>query len=206
MSLTVYVVAASMCGLAMGTLVAAVPASRLSNGLAAICCLALTWFGVTHLPPLPLGSVLVLPDDLRMMEWIKGHVPPGEKIAALGFVHLETFAVGRDAGWWIPFYTGRRTNLMFMAAGLEAPQAIVSLRRELALTNALYTADMSLPVSTDWFRAHGYRYFYIGAKPLTWTEGDGPADYSTLVQQLVRNPGLKLIHESGEARLLEVMR
>jgi hypothetical protein len=125
---------------------------------------------------------------------------------ALGFVHAESFAVGRDAGWWIPFYTGRRTNLMFMAAGQEAPEPTLSLRSELTLTKALYTSDMSLPVSTDWFRAHGYRYFYIGAKPLTWTEGDGPADHSTLVQQLVRNPDLKLIHQSGDARLLEVMR
>ena len=206
MSLTIYIVAASMCGLAIGTLAAAIPASRWSNSLAAICCLALTWFGVTHLPPLPLGSVFVLPDDLRMMEWIKGNVPPGEKIVVLGFVHAESFAVGRDAGWWIPFYTGRRTNLIFMAAGQEVPYDTLSRRSELALTKALYTRDMSLPVSTEWFRAHGYRYFYIGAKPLTWKEGDGPADHSALVQQLARNPDLKLIHQSGDARLLEVER
>jgi hypothetical protein len=207
LSLTVYIVAASMLGLAVGTFCAAFPASRLSNGLAATCCLALTWIGVTHLPPLPMGSVFVLPDDLQMMEWIKDHVPLDEKITALGFVHAESFAVGRDAGWWIPFYTGHRTNLMFMAAGQETTEGTLtlSLRNELTLTKALYTSDMSLPVSTDWFRAHGHRYFYIGAKPLTWAEADGPADHSTLVRQLLRNPDLKLIHQSGEARLLEVM-
>ena len=207
LALTVYIFAASVAGLAMGTLVeTAARYSRHHNLLAATCCVALTCIAVRQLPPLPVGSVFVLPDDVQMMGWIRDNVPPDEKIAAPGFVTLESFTVGRDAGWWIPFYTRHRTNLMLMAAGQEEANDKRTLRAEVDFTKTLYAVDMSLPTSTDWFVAQGYRYFYIGAKPLAWKDRDDPADHRTLVKQLLRNPDWKVVHDVGEARLLEVMR
>jgi len=207
LSITSYIAAAGLGGLAVGTLVDVIehrwPKSRVAAGLV---CLAVCGFGATHLPPLPPGSIFVLPDDIQMMTWIRENVPAGEHIAAPGFIAYKSFTVGRDAGWWIPFYTGHRTNLMFMAAGQEQTNATRAKVNEVAFTQELYARDMSQPDSADWLASHGYRYFLIGAKPLTWKEGDGSADHTTLVDQLLRNPAFKVVHQSGEARLLEVAR
>jgi hypothetical protein len=175
------------------------------HGVAAIACLALSRYGISHLPSLPLGSVFVLPDDIQMMAWIREHVPANERIAAPGLIAFKSFTVGRDAGWWIPFYTGHRTNLMYMAAGQEENNATRLQRNEITFTSELYTRDMSLASSVDWLAQKGYRYFFIGAKPLTWNEGDGEADHAMLIDQILRNSQLKMLHQSGNTMLLTIV-
>src|SRR5262249_35801486 len=65
MMLSMYIFAASVAGLAIGALLEAVRhRGRHRDLLAATCCIALTGIGVTHAPPLPMGSVFVLPDDM----------------------------------------------------------------------------------------------------------------------------------------------
>ncbi|HXJ84386.1 MAG TPA: DUF6541 family protein [Candidatus Methylomirabilis sp.] len=206
-TLSMYIFAATVAGLAIGTFLQTVARRwRHRDLLAAACCVVLTGIGVAHASPFPRGAVFVLPDDVQMMHWIKDNVPANAKIAAPGFVAQETFTCGRDAGWWIPFYTGHRTNLMLMAAAQEQPSEQRVLRSELGFTKALYALDMSLPTSTDWFVAQGFRYFYVGAKPFIWRGADRGAEDRALVEQLLRNPDWKVIHQSGDARLLEVAR
>ncbi|MCL4505051.1 MAG: hypothetical protein M1140_03360 [Chloroflexi bacterium] len=205
LSLSTYIAAAGLIGAAAGALAEMLASrSQVTHYAAALACFGLVWFGANQLPPLPLGSIFVLPDDVQMMAWIRENVPPGEKIAAPGFIAFKNFTVGRDAGWWIPFYTGHRTNLMFMAAEQEMTGVQRNQDSRLSVTKDLYTRDMSLPSSTEWLAAQGYRYFYIGAKPLTWSEADGEVNHAALIEQLLRNPGLRVLHRVGDAVLVEV--
>ena len=203
LSLSTYIAAAGLIGAGAGVLMERLAArARASHYAAGLACIGLAWFGVSTLPALPLGSIFVLPDDVQMMAWIKDNVPDGEKIAAPGFVAFRNYTVGRDAGWWLPFYTGHRTNLMFMAAEQEMTGVQRNQDSRLTVTKDLYTRDMSLPSSAEWLAAQGYRYFYIGAKPLTWSEADGGVNHAALIGQLLRNPGLRVVHRAGDAVLL----
>lgn len=205
LSLTAYLFTASLSGLAIGTVIdALITRSRQYRLLVAIGCIGLSFAGLRHLPPSPPDSIFVLPDDVNLMQWIRDNVPPNDGVAALGFTAFKTFTAGRDAGWWIPYYTKHQTNLMIMAAAQEETGDQRRSHKELSFTQELYSRDMSSPASAEWLVAQGYRYFYIGAKPLTQASSSQSTDYATLVRQLLSNPALRVAHQSGEARLLVV--
>lgn len=204
LSLTVYIAAAGLIGTAAGALMEWLSRWRVSQVAAIIASLALMLYGVGQLPQAQKGSVFVLRDDIEMMAWIRQNVPAGEPIAGAGSIWYGNFVLGRDAASWILFYTGHRTNQMLLAAGQELDKATREQGREFAFTTALYKRDMSTPDSAAWMAAQGYRYFYIGAKPLDWNEADGGADHAALFDQLRRNPNVKVLHQEGNALLLGV--
>ncbi|HEY3341296.1 MAG TPA: hypothetical protein VGK81_04725, partial [Anaerolineae bacterium] len=204
LSLTVYIAAAGLIGTAAGALMEWLSRWKVSQVAAVIASLALMLYGVGQLPQAQKGSVFVLPDDIAMMAWIRQNVPAGESIAGAGSIWYGNFVLGRDAASWILFYTGHHTNQMLLAAGQELDKATREQGREYAFTTALYKRDMSTSDSAQWMAAQGYRFFYIGAKPLEWKEADGDTDHAALFEQLRRNPNLRVLHQEGAALLLGV--
>ena len=200
LSLTVYIVLAPIVGLAVGVMLELLTRRIPQIGLiGAFCAAASLIIGVTHLPSIPAEAIFVQPEDISMMHWIRNNVPQSSRIATIGFIGFNTFTVGRDAGWWLPFYTGNRTNLMLMAAGMESTTLQRTSQSELTFTQQLYKRDMALQSSADWLVSHGYRFFYIGAKPLV-----AEPDQAKLVEQLLANPYLHESHRIGDAILLAV--
>lgn len=54
----------------------------------------------------------VEPTDLSAFKWIKENIPDDARFLVNGFlVFDETTVVGSDAGWWLPYYTLRASNL-----------------------------------------------------------------------------------------------
>jgi hypothetical protein len=202
LSLTVYIAAAGLVGTATGALMEWLSRWKVSQAAAVMASLALMLYGVGQLPQAQQGSIFVLPDDIQMMGWIRQNVPAGALIAGAGSIWYGNFVLGRDAASWILYYTGHHTNQMLLAAGQELDNATREQGREFTFTSALYKRDMSTPDSAAWMAAQGYRYFYIGAKPLDWKDADGDADHAALFDQLRRNPSLKVLHQEGTALLL----
>ena len=111
---------AVMAGLAVGLLCeVAVPRRPLAWNIGLMfVAIALAVYGATQLPPLPESSRFVLPDDLRLMSWMKEHMPAGERVAARSFFdhgHVQ----GCDAAVWLPYFARHQTNQTSLAADLE---------------------------------------------------------------------------------------
>ncbi len=200
LTLTFYIVVAGLAGLAFGMLTEALVNRHEYIRLLTLACIVLVGvWGISRLPPVPVDSVYVLPDDVKLLQWIRQNIPTQEKIAGLSYVALNTYTVGQDAAWWIPFYTQHQTNIMLMAAAQEKTSATRTSSSELALVKELNARDMSQPESAHWLVAQGYRYIYIGAKPLT--SGDRQA---ILKEQLLTNPAMQVAHRVGKAVLLVI--
>ncbi len=185
---------AVMAGLAVGLLCeVAMPRRALAWNIGLMfAALALAAYGAAQLPGLPDSSRFVLPDDLRLMSWMKEHVPPGEKIAARSFFDHENVQ-GYDAAIWLPYFTRHQTNQASLAAGLETSPARDRARQ---FTRQLYERDMSTPESARWMREQGFPWFFVGAIR--------PEVDAKLVEQIERNPGLELMRKENAAHLYRV--
>ncbi|MBN1887786.1 MAG: hypothetical protein JW850_07335 [Thermoflexales bacterium] len=102
----------------------------------------------------------VTPADVAAMNWIKANTPPEARFAINTCFWLPQAPNGTDAGYWIPYFTGRQINtsvaLLFDAAS-EYKASIIEMSRaaeRLAIDN---TALGDL-------RRLGIGYVYIGAK------------------------------------------
>jgi hypothetical protein len=184
---------AALAGLAVGLFCeVAMPRRALPWNIGLMCAaLALAIYGAMQLPPLPASSRFVLPDDLRLMSWMKKHMPAGEKIAARSFPDGE-HVQGYDAAVWLPYFVQRQTNQTSLAADLErAPSALREKARQ--FTRELYQRDMSTLESARWMREQGFPWFFVGAIQ--------PEIDASLLAQIERNPGLELVEKENAARL-----
>jgi hypothetical protein len=189
----VQTVIAIMAGLAVGLLCeVAVPRRPFAWNIGLMfVAIVLAAYGAMRLPPLPASSRFVLPADLRLMSWMKGHMPAGEKVAARSFFdhgHVQ----GCDAAVWLPYFARHQTNQTSLAADLEkAPAAVREKARQ--FTRELYARDMSTPESARWMREQGFPWFFVGAIQ--------PEVEANLLEQIERNPGLELAWKENAARL-----
>jgi hypothetical protein len=168
--------------------------SILGNILALIAALTLSLRGAIGLPPLGDWRQYVLPQDLRLFEWIRGNVPGHELIAGRA-IQVEGEDIGCDAMLWLPYFTRHRTNHTTLAAALEKGSS--ELRYKMREFNReLYARDMSNPESAKWMREQGFPWFYAGATD--------PEQHRRLLEQLASNPGLEIAWAEGDTRLYHV--
>jgi hypothetical protein len=205
LSLTFYIFVATLAGLCIGVLTDTLAHKSAFYQIPILTSFAaIAIISTTHLPPIPTDSVYVWPDDVKLLAWIRDNVPPEDKIAGLSYVAFNTFTVGRDAAWWVPYYTGNQTNIMLMAAAQEKTGSALRQSEDFTFTQALYVRDMSLPESAKWLAAQGYLYFYIGAKPILTEEDSKQFSHTKLINQLSHNSAIKLVKQVGEAKLLKI--
>jgi hypothetical protein len=64
---------------------------------------------------------LFTPADVEAMDWIRRETPPDAKFFVNSFPAFgDTLYAGSDGGWWLPFMTGRQSDLPPLTYGLEA--------------------------------------------------------------------------------------
>ena len=133
-----------------------------SAGIAlAFAALALSIWTAASAPALPQSARFVLADDVRLMSWIREHVPPNEKIAARSFFdygHVQ----GHDAAIWLPYFARHQTNQTSLAADLEFAPGREKARQ---FTRELYARDMSTPESARWMRDAGLSLVFCRRDP-----------------------------------------
>ena len=99
--------------------------------------------------------------DLPALEWIREHTPPEARFAVASNFWLPEGLEGVDAGFWIPYATGRQTTLPPMIYINEASPA------EIAATNALARAMSQAPSAQAFagvLRGAGAEYAYRGLR------------------------------------------
>ena len=132
-------------------------------------------------------------DDRAAMRWIEENVPEDAMFAINTYFWLPEFAHGVDAGYWIPYLTGREIMLSSMLSDGAPPAYMAQLLEWAAWTESLETGLDTL----DELYADGIEYIYIGAT------GDftGPG---LRVDHLVQSPDVVVLFEQGDAAVLQI--
>jgi hypothetical protein len=102
----------------------------------------------------------VTPGDVVAMDWIRKNTPQDALFAVNTFFWLPTAPHGTDAGYWIPYFTGRQTTASVMLALIQASEYRSSLVEMSQAVEQLEIDNSSLPQ----LQAMGVDYVYIGEK------------------------------------------
>ena len=127
------------------------------------------------------------------MDWIRENTPPDALFAVNTFFWLPTAPHGTDAGYWIPYFSGRQTTAGVMVLSLGTKEYVLDVVEMSRLVEQLEVDDTSLAE----LQALGVDYVYVGQK------GDfsGPGLTAT---QLDRAESLTLVYQNGGVSILQV--
>jgi hypothetical protein len=130
----------------------------------------------------------VTPEDLEAMAWIREHTAEDALFAVNTTFWLPKLPHGTDAGYWIPYLTGRQMTAAVMLLNLAEPEYE---DRIVALSQAA-TAAAADPAALPALRELGVDYIYAGV----WGNAAGPAfDPDRLAAQ----PGVEIVFRKGRA-------
>jgi len=181
----------SLGGRLLETLEKGFPQARLLVGLL-IVALALGSVGkmIAIVEP---ESVYVQEADKSAMAWIRENTPSEAKflIPSLIYDRAVSLVMGRGAGYWIPFFTGRRTTVPPLTYLGERPVQKDYIARVVALADASHkpTTKESLRL----FRESDVSYFYIGKRCAALDFGD-----------LIDDPHYQLVYDRYGVRIFEL--
>ena len=134
----------------------------------------------------------ITPQDVAAMAWIEDNVPLEAKFAINTYFWLPRFAHGTDAGYWIPYFTGRQIITSSMLSD-GIPWAYHE--RVLAQSEAAEGLETDLG-GLDELYDLGVAYIYIGA--MGDFSGSGlQRDFLTLsdrIELLYENEGVAILH------------
>ncbi len=135
----------------------------------------------------------VTPEDVAAMDWIRENTPPDALFAVNTYFWLPRAPHGTDAGYWIPYFTGRRTTagVMLLNSGTENyVDSIVKMSRAEEQLEADNTGLEGL-------RSLGVDYLYVGRK------GDfsGPGLDATRLSQA---ESIKPLYQNAGVSILQI--
>lgn len=135
-------------------------------------------------------------EDVAAMEWIRQNSPEDAFFAVNTYFWLPRAPHGTDAGYWIPYFTGRRTTAGVMLLSLGSSDYVSNLVEVSHTVNELEDD----PWSIEALRRMGVDYVYLGRKgsfsgPGMSVHGVERADQTTLVYQ---NAGVSILEISSE--------
>jgi len=145
-------------------------------------CLAGSHLRATGVEP---SRYFVTPEDVRAMQWINAELPPTAYFAVNTHFWLPRAPHGADAGYWIPYFTGRRTNTGVMLNNL-GPAAYQN--EVVAASWAVKRVEENI-TALDALREAGITHIYLGAK-------DNFAGPGLDRAALIAASGAQLVHES----------
>ena len=129
--------------------------------------------------------------DIQAMHWLDEHLPPTARIAVNTEFWLPTVPHGTDAGYWLPYFTGRNTTAGVMIMHGEYlrqvagwSHSVVALESDLSALHTLYD--------------QGIDYIYIGAR------GDF-ASPGLQVDFLRQSPEVRVLYEHDGVAILQIL-
>jgi len=145
---------------------------------------------VTEIEP---HRYFVTPEDIEAMDWIRENTPTDALFAVNTHFWLPRAPHGTDAGYWIPYFTGRRTTagVMLLSLGTEEyKNHIIRMSRAVERLEVDNTALAEL-------QALGVDYVYVGQK--------GDFSGSGLnVMRLVQAQNVNVLYQNGGVSILQI--
>lgn len=131
--------------------------------------------------------------DVAAMEWIRANTPADAVFAINTYFWLPAFPHGTDAGYWIPYFTGRQTTASSMLFGFSPAGYRAWV---VASSHAVERLPYDLAAVAELKRL-GVGYIYVGAKgDFSGTGLDG--------EQLSEMPGLRPVYHQDPVWVFEV--
>ena len=155
-------------------------------------CLAGSHLRATGIEP---SRYFVTPEDVTAMQWINAELPPTTYFAVNTYFWLPRAPHGTDAGYWIPYFTGRRTTTGVMLNNL-GPAAYQN--EVVATSRAVKRAEEDI-AALDALRAAGITHVYLGAK------GGNFAGPGLDRAALIAAPGAHLVYESHRVAIFALL-
>ncbi len=138
---------------------------RLASGVMTGVLLLLSLVGVQdQLLIVDPSFIIVTRPDVRAMHWIRENTPAEARFLVEGFLVYEgRSAVGADAGWWIPFYTGRHNTMPPQYALVdEVSEPLDYSQRVVDLVNLLQHVPPSSTLGLAVLCRENVTHVYIG--------------------------------------------
>lgn len=196
--IALYLPLSVLAGQALGVLADRV-ASRVRGGqVLAIAVLVAALVGASQrFGDLDYRYRLVTAEDLQAMSWIRENTPPDAKFLVNGFFAFGGgTVVGSDAGWWIPYLTGRRNTVPPAVYGMEQPREPDYPAQVAAFYRQLMAHPLDSPQALQLLASEGVTHVYIGAV------GGELLD----PQVLEKSSGYRTVYQKGGVWIFEVER
>jgi hypothetical protein len=135
----------------------------------------------------------VTPEDIAAMDWIRENIPPDARFAVNTYFWLPRAPHGTDAGYWIPYFTGRQTTAGVMLLNLGTKDYRNDIVR---MSQAAEQLEVDNTVLAE-LQALGVDYVYVGRK------GDfsGPG---LNVTQLAQAQNVSVLYQNGKVSILQI--
>lgn len=168
----------------------AAPLRRAVPWAAVLLALPFVWVRAHDVEPY---RYFVTDADVRAMQWINANTPPDAAFAINTVFWLPNAPLGTDAGYWIPYFTQRKTNTGVMLANMGDSAQVDKM---LALSHLADDLDQDASVLAQ-LRDQGYRYVYIGAQG---NYNGGGLD----AEQLVQSGLAERVYQDGAVNILHI--
>jgi len=151
----------------------------------------------------------VTPEDIAAMDWIKENTPPDALFAVNTYFWLPRAPHGTDAGYWIPYLTGRQTTADAMLVGFARSDYSARIVEMSRAVEQLEVDNASLAE----LQAMGVGYVYIGRRgdfsapsaALRRGSGQGSGQGAGLsAAQLAQSENVKMLYQEGGVYILQI--
>ncbi len=136
------------------------------------------------------GRHFVTAADVAAMDWIKANTPADALFAVNTYTWMRSVPHGIDGGYWIPYFTGRRTTAGTMLSSLGSRDHIMPL---ITLSELVVQLDEK-PATALALRDAGVDYVYVGARAFQ-------AATAFNREALQANPALELVYDRDGVRI-----
>lgn len=158
-----YIPLSLMIGAALEEVLQRLPRPRLGQATAALMIVVLgagLWAGWQRAKTVELYRHFVTDADVAAMAWIDENIPPEAIFAINTYDWLPQSIHGTDAGYWIPYFTGRGIVTTAMLG-----DGLTKEYRQLALARSEAAGDLESDLGAlDTLRDLGVGFIYIGAR------------------------------------------
>ncbi len=165
-------------------------ASRLVAALVLTAGFVASHVRVTEIEP---HRHFVTQEDVAAMDWIASNTDPDATFAVNTYFWHPLHPHGTDAGYWIPYFTGRHMTAAVMLLALASPEYRSRVIEMSELVEQLEVDNSSL----DELRSFGVGYVYIGAR------GDfsGPGLNAA---QLSQSEDVTVVYQTANVSILKI--
>jgi lipid-A-disaccharide synthase-like uncharacterized protein len=136
----------------------------------------------------------VTPEDLKAMDWIEQNTPPDATFAVNTYFWLPRAPHGTDAGYWIPYLTGRQMTAGVMLLNLGTSEYQSSVVDTSRLVEQLETE----PAALEGLYERGVDFVYVGERG----DVDGPGLNPALLAQSDR---AELVYRDSGVYLFRIL-
>ena len=147
---------------------------------------------------------MVTTEDLEAFKWIRGNTPRKAKFLINGFlIYGETAAAGSDAGWWLPYFTGRQVLIPPLVYNIESLNPGLDRNELVYLIKKIREADGESARLKKVLQESGYNFIFLGEKRGKVAYEDG---------ELIREEWLRgkkefrLLFKRGKAQVWQVVK